>query len=200
MATLSSMPRAPTLKQLPSVFTSARAKSLGVPERQIYAWRDEGSIELLGRGLFMKAGTTGDPDLIEIAARSQSATLCLVSALARHGLTDRIPSTIHVAIPRSKRSPSTSAPVSWHRFDEPTFEVGRERILVTKGLELGVYSPIRSIVDSFRLRHLEGQDLAIEALRKWLRKRGSQPSALLAIAQHFPTSVRAIRAALEVIL
>ena len=44
---------------------------------------------------------------------------------------------------------------------------------VDDGLALGVYSAERSIIDAFRLRHQEGEELAIEALRRWLR-RGSQ--------------------------
>ncbi|MHC4851866.1 MAG: type IV toxin-antitoxin system AbiEi family antitoxin domain-containing protein, partial [Planctomycetota bacterium] len=157
-------------------------------------------IEPLGRGLFMRAGTAGDPDLIEIAARAPSATLCLASALARHGLTDEIPDSIHVAIERSRRPPRTEAPVTWHRFDEATITIDRQEFKVTNGYTLGVYGPRRSIIDTFKLRHIEGHDTAIEALRRWLKRRGNQPSSLLATLRHFPTAERSVRAALEVLL
>lgn len=34
---------------------------------------------------------------------------------------------------------------------------------------LGVHGPVRTIIDTFRLRHREGRDVAIEALRGWVR-------------------------------
>jgi hypothetical protein len=154
----------------------------------------------LGGGLFLKASISGDPDLIEVAARAPGATLCLASALARHDLSDEIPDSIHVAIERGRRPPRTRAPVIWHHFDDATFSVGREELRVVDDLTLGIYGPIRTIIDSFRLRHREGQDVAIEALRRWLRRRGSQPSDLLAMLRRFPVAEKSIRAALEVLL
>ena len=127
--------------------------------------RDEGVIIPLGSGLFLKAGISGDPDLIEVAARAPGATLCLASALARHDLSDEIPDSIHVAIPRGRRPPRTRAPAVWHHFDEATFSVGREEFRVVGDLTLGIYGPIRTIIDSFRLRHREGQDVDTSSAR-----------------------------------
>lgn len=186
--------------KLPKVFTTAEASQLGVPRRQLYVWLEQELIESLGRGLFMRAGTKGDPDLIEVAKRAPGATLCLVSALARHDLTDQIPGAIHVALRRSQRQPRTLAPVIWHRFAESTFEVGRKEIRVGAGCTLGLYTPARSIIDAFRIRHLEGGDVAIEALRRWLQSPGNQPAKLLAMARRFPSSEKSIQAALEVLL
>jgi hypothetical protein len=194
------MAKAPSLDQLPSVFTRTDSTRLGVSNRRLYTWRDEGLIEPLGRGLFLQAGTQGDPDLIEIAARAPDATICLASALADHGLTDQIPESIHVAIARRRRPPCVTGPVTWHRFDDATFPIDREEFEVAKGLTLGRYGPTRSVIDTFRLRHLEGHDAAIEALRRWLRKRGNQPSRLLTMARHFPGAEKSIRTALEILL
>jgi predicted transcriptional regulator of viral defense system len=182
------------------VFRSADIRRLSVSKRQLYGWRDQGLIESLGGGLFMKAETAGDPDLIEIAARAPTATICLISALVRHGLTDQIPATIHVAIERSKRPPRTKAPVSWHRFGEATFSIDREQIHVAEGYRLGLYGATRSVIDMFRLRHIEGHDVATEALRRWIQEPSNQPSALLSMARHFPTTEKPIRTALEVLL
>jgi predicted transcriptional regulator of viral defense system len=194
------VPDHPTLAQLSSVFTRADSTRHGVSKRRLYAWRDAGLIEPLGRGLFMKAGTEGDPDLIEIAVRAPGATLCLTSALARHDLTDQIPGTVHVAIERRRRPPRTAAPVTWHRFAEATFAIDREEFEVTAGHWLGVYGPTRSVIDTFRLRHIQGQDTAVEALRRWLKSRDNQPSKLLEMLHSFPTAVKATRAALEILL
>lgn len=190
----------PLQDRLPAIFTTSEATELGVSGRRLRILREEGQIESLGRGLYLRAGTPGDPDLIEVAMRAPGATLCLTSALARHDLTDQIPGSIHVALRRTQRAPATQAPVTWHRFAEETFEIGREEIEVAGGLRLGLYGPERTIVDTFRLAHLEGSEVAIEALRRWLRRRGNHPSGLLELAQHFPRSMKSLRSALEVLL
>jgi hypothetical protein len=51
---------------------------------------------------------------------------------------------------------------------------------------LGVYSAERSVIDAFRLRHREGEETAIEALRRWLARPGAMPADLLAMARLFP--------------
>jgi len=67
--------------QLPAVFTTREATDLGVSGRRLRILCEERHIESLGRGLYMQAGTPGDPDLIEVAKRAPTATLCLTSAL-----------------------------------------------------------------------------------------------------------------------
>ncbi len=80
----------PPQDQLPAVFTTREATNLGISGRRLRILREEGLIESLGRGLYLRAGTPGDPDLIEVAMRAPGATLCLTSALAHHDLTDQI--------------------------------------------------------------------------------------------------------------
>ncbi len=185
---------------LPPVFTHADARARGLSDRSLYSLRDHGHIELVARGIYAKPGIIADHDLIEIAIRAPKAILCLTTALARHNLIDDIPPTIDVALPRRQRSPRTKAPTTWHRFDEDTFDIGREELTVYDDLTIGIYSPTRSIIDVFRLRHLYGQDQAIEALKTWLKQPGSQPSDLLSTAKHFPTAEPAIRSTLEILL
>lgn len=186
--------------ELPGVFSFTDAQRLGVSDRRLATMRSAGEIEQLGRGLYRRAEATGDPDLLEIAARAPQATLCLTSALAHHDLTDEIPAVIDIALPRTQRQPKTAAPVRWHRFDVETFKVGRE-LMEVGGLTMGIYGAERTICDAFRLHHLEGTDQAIEALKRWLRRRGSQPSQLLIMAKHFgPRAETPIRQALEILL
>ena len=199
MATLSYMP-AIAAEEMPAIFTHADARSRGVSDRVLYGWRDRGQVEQLARGIFVQPDLPADPDLIEIAVRAPDATLCLTTALARHGLVDDISPTIDVALPRSRRAPRTTAPVAWHRFDEDTFDIGRDEITVYEKLMIGIYDARRSIVDAFRLRHLYGEDLAVDAVRRWLAGRGNQPAELLDMARHFPTAEPALRRVLQVLL
>jgi hypothetical protein len=68
------------------------------------------------------------------------------------------------------------------------------------GLSIGLYSPERSIVDAFRLRHELGAEVANEALKRWLRRRGNQPAALLELARSFPKALPALRTTMEILL
>ena len=187
---------------LSATFSYTEARGSGLSDRRLYALRDAGVIDQLGRGLFRRtdAGAYADPDLVEIAFRAPRATLCLTSALARHRLTDAIPLRIDVAVPRGQRYPQTQVPVSWHAFATGTFDIGREELTLTDEIAIGLYSAERCIVDAFRLRHLEGPEPAVEALRRWLRRRGSQPATLLAMARGFPKAEPALRGALEILL
>ena len=187
-------------EEMPAIFTHADARSRGVSDRVLYGWRDRGQVEQLARGIFVQPDLPADPDLIEIAVRAPDATLCLTTALARHGLVDDISPTIDVALPRSRRAPRATAPVAWHRFDEDTFDIGRDEITVYEKLMIGIYDARRSIVDAFRLRHLYGEDLAVDAVRRWLAGRGNQPAELLDMARHFPTAEPSLRRVLQVLL
>lgn len=175
------------LDALPNAFSYSLALERGLSDRRLRGLVADGGLERLGHGLYRKADAPpADLDRVEIALRAPEATLCLTSALSLHDLTDAIPSEIDVALPRSRRPPRVKAPVRWHRFQEDTFLVGRETVEVDEGLSLGVYSAERSVIDAFRLRHQEGEELAVEALRRWLKQPKATPANLLAMARRFP--------------
>jgi len=158
-----------------------------------------GLVERIGHGLYRRTDEEpADYDLIEIAVKARQATLCLLSALARHELTDTIPSVYDIAVPRGAWRPVVSAPVHWHKFDPATFEVGRDEIQLDKTHTVGLYDAPRSIVDAFRLRHDVGPEVANEALRRWLR-RGGKPAALMRMTRSFPAARTAVLHALQVL-
>jgi predicted transcriptional regulator of viral defense system len=186
--------------RLPSTFTAADATHYDVPRRELQRMLATGEVERVGRGLYRRTdGTPLDYDLVEITVRADKATLCLVSALARHELTDIIPAAHDVALPRGSWQPRTSVPVHWHTFDRATFDLGRSEIPVDDTYTLGLYNAPRTIVDAFRLRREVGPDVANEALRRWLRQ-GGEPSELIRITNSFPAAKPAILLALQVLL
>lgn len=189
------------LDQLPETFSHALAADLGLSDWALARLLDEELLEQPGRGWYTKASSaTSDPDLLAIAARTPKATLCLRSALARHGLSDDIPLLIDIALPAGTRPPKLALPIAWHRFDSATFDLGRQPLDLGAGYAIGLYSPERCIIDAMRLRRLEGAELGNEALKKWLSRSGSQPTKLLALASSFPRAERPLRAALEILL
>ncbi len=188
------------LEALPNAFSYHLAQERGLSDRRLRGLVAEGVLERLGHGLYRKADAPpADLDLIEIGLRAPEGTLCLASALSHHDLTDIIPARIDVALTRSRRPPRVGAPVRWHRFHEDTFHVGRTTIEVDAGLTLGIYSAERSIVDAFRLRHLEGEDMAVEALRRWVKQSRGTPADLLALARLFPKAEPSLLHALRIL-
>jgi len=185
---------------LADTFSYAQARAAGLTKHRLYQLRDSGSIEQIERGLYRRADADiGNLDLIAVAARIPTSTLCLGTALARHGLSDVIPSLTDIAIPRGHRRPAAPSTIHWHFFHPDTFEIGRETIMLDH-LRIGLYSPERCIIDAFRMRGIEGHEQAYEALRRWLKIRGSQPGKLLAMAQQFPRAATPLRRAMEALL
>ncbi|RAJ58935.1 putative AbiEi antitoxin of type IV toxin-antitoxin system [Streptomyces sp. Amel2xB2] len=189
-------------ESLPETFRYTEARRLGLSDRALRRLLAEGAVERVSRGLYRRTDGEQDVDLglLEVAHRVPDATLCLVSALSRHGLTDQIPASVDVAIPRDRRVPRIESPVTWHHFARETFCVGRRSEPLGAGEEIGIYSAERCIVDMFRLRHREGAEPAVEALRAWLGRKGSKPAELMAVAHEFPPSVTPLRNALEILL
>lgn len=198
--TLSSMSRT-ELSELPPIFRYSDAIAGGISAERLYSYRDQGLIEQVGRGLYRRSDEPpANFDLLEIAYRAPNATLCLVTALAHHNLTDIIPGRIDIAVPRGTRSPRLAAPVWVHVFNRETFDIGRERLDLDGEGVVGLYSPERTIIDMVRLRHREGAEVAWEAMRRWLRRRGSSPASLVEMARSFSGAETAIRKALEIVL
>ncbi|MHB2024945.1 MAG: hypothetical protein ACYCO3_16760 [Mycobacteriales bacterium] len=78
--------------------------------------------------------------------------------------------------------------------------MGCEELNVGARRPIGLYSAERSLVDVVRLRHLQGSEVAWEALRRWLGRPGRSPAQLIELAKRFPRTEPALRRALEVLL
>lgn len=170
----------------------------GMSRSGLYRAVGAGDLERIARGIYSPSDApAADWDRIEAVSRRPEATICLTSALSQHDLTDAIPATLDIAIPRGHRAPATTGAISWHRFDPDTFDLGRESVPITgTDLLIGLYSAERSIADAFRLRGDTGYELGRDALKEWLR-RGGKPGRLLAIAQQLPRAKGPILQALD---
>lgn len=187
---------------LAPVFTLKDARDAGVRKDEVYDLLERAEVERLGRGVYVRPEAI-DPRFVPLAAATAvraESTLCLTSALVHHDLSDAIPFDSDIALPRGTHRPAGFSAVIWHSFDVATFEVGREHLDVDDRVTVAVYSAERTIVDCFRLMHREGSEVAHEALRRWLRRRGSTPASLLKMGATFPRALPRIRLALEALL
>jgi predicted transcriptional regulator of viral defense system len=165
---------------------TSHAIRLGIHPRTLYALRDSGEIEEVSRGLYRlsTAPPLSSPDLVPIAVRIPRAVICLISALAHHGLTTQIPHAIDIALPSHSQVPKIDGPplrVFW--YPESSYRAGVGTITVD-GVSVRIFSTEKTIADCFKYRNKIGLDIAIEALRAY-RERTSRPNraALTRFAQ-----------------
>lgn len=188
---------------LPDLLSYDELAAQGLTRHGLDRLIEAGEFERIAPGLFLRSGLADDTTAawIAIASKRPDATLCLLTALSLHELTDEIPTRSDIAIPRGTQPVTVHhAPIAWHRFDADTFSIGRTEHALPDGSSIGLYSAERTLIDMFRLRHAWGSDLAVGALRQWLRGRGNSPGSLLAMAEDFPKARPAIQQALEVLL
>jgi len=163
-----------------------QALARGIHPATLYRLADEGQLIRLSRGLFRRADTPefSNPDLAVVAAKAPDAVVCLISALAFHGITTQIPRAVYLAVPRGRYAGLrlTSPPVTVHRFDALTFKHGIE-VHAIEGLSLRVYSVARTVVDCFKHRNKLGLDVALEALRLARSRRQATNREILPFAR-----------------
>ena len=175
-----------TVMELPATFTTQTALRRGLHPRTLYQLRDEGEVFEISRGVFRRADAPDAslPDLLAVAYRVPTAIVCCVSALAVHALTDEIPRSVQIAVPRSQRPPRIDyPPTEVFRFDTATFTLGLSAVEAAPGEHVRIYSAERTVVDVMRLRQRLGEPLAYAALRRYLHRRDARPGDLLSLAR-----------------
>ncbi|MDX0524415.1 transcriptional regulator [Sinorhizobium medicae] len=109
--------------------------------------------------------------LAEVAKRVPKAVICLVSALAFHGLTDQLPRHAWLAIGRKDWAPKPDGtPIRVVRFTERLLNEGIETHTV-EGVPIKIFGVAKTVADCFRYRNKIGLSVAIEGLQEALRQR-----------------------------
>lgn len=188
--------------QLPPSFTTSQAAVRGVPRWKLYELRDQGVVVSLSRGVWRVADAppTAHESLLAVSLRAPRATVCLLSALSFHDLTDEIPVAVDLAVARGRNRPHIDyPPVQVHVFDAETFDLGRVRVEVAPGETVAIYDEVRSVADAVRLRHALGADIAYGAVKALVGRRRAAVRELVEVATTLRCA-RQVREVLEVVL
>lgn len=156
----------------------------GITRYRLYALRDKGVIEQVSRGVYRWAQlpVITNPDIITVSLRCPKAVICLISALAWHGLTTQIPHVISVAIPRNSRPPKIDyPPVQSHKFSTEAYLSGIEEHSID-GVKVKIYNPEKTLADCFKYRNKIGMDVVLEGLKTYRKKKEFDPDKLLKYA------------------
>lgn len=140
---------------------ASQAIRLGIHPRTLYALRDAGEIEQIGRGLYRlsAAPPLSSPDLVPIAIRIPRAVVCLISALAHHRLTTQVPHAVDIALPSHAQVPKVDGvPLRVFWYSEASFRPGVD-LVTMDDVPVRIYSPEKTIADCFKYRNKIGLDV-----------------------------------------
>lgn len=163
----------------------ADLRAAGVTSVTLRRMQDAGEIVKLGRGVYQIADAdyTAEHSLAEAALRVPNGVVCLVSALAHHGLTDQMPSKVWMAIGHKAWAPTTSSPpLRIVRFAD-NFLADAVDIIVIEDVSVRIFGVAKTVADSFRHRRSVGLAVALEGLQEALRQRKATASEILAAAE-----------------
>jgi predicted transcriptional regulator of viral defense system len=154
------------------ILRASRAIKLGIPEHVIYAMVHNGEIIKESRGLYRLAETEppGNPDFVQVSLLIPKGILFLISALYFHELTTQIPHHVYVALPRGiKKNRINYPPIKFfYRSDQQYLAGIQERTI--DGVTIRIYDKEKTITDCFKYRKQIGSDIALEALKDYMRR------------------------------
>ena len=180
-------------KKIISVFQKsggfARSKELkqaSVHTRDVARLVHEGILVKIKPGLYRLADlpkTSGIPtSFIDICQAVPTGVVCLLSALDYYDLTTFNPSETYLALHHSSKLPKIEyPPIRKYYFRDRFYYCGIEEIKTAYGV-VRIYNQEKSICDIFRYRNKLGEDIALESLKNYLKRKESDINKLLEYA------------------
>lgn len=167
------------------ILRASTAIELGVPQHVIYKMVETGELVREAQGIYRlsESEPLGNPDLVQISLRVPRAVICLISALYFHELTTEIPHQVHIALPRDVKRPKIEyPPLKAFHFSEASYKAGVEDHILD-GVPIKIYSKEKTIADCFKFREKIGANIALEALKDYLKNSGSNIQLVMQYAK-----------------
>ncbi|RWO62346.1 transcriptional regulator (plasmid) [Mesorhizobium sp. AR02] len=164
----------------------AELREAGVTAATMSRMERDGEVLRLARGLYQLSDAPLDVhhSLAEAAKRVPKGVVCLVSALAFHGLTDQLPRQVWLAVGQKDWPPKPDGtPIRIVRFTERLLNDSVETHVI-EGVPIKVFGVIKTVADCFRYRNKIGLSVAIEGLQEALRQRKATPGEIARQAEH----------------
>ncbi len=155
----------------------AELREAGVTAATMSRMERAGEVIRLSRGVYQLPDAELDPNhsLAEAAKRMPKGVVCLVSALAFHGLTDQLPPKVWMAIGQKDWAPQRDGrDIRVIRFTANLLGKGVETHVI-EGVHVKVFGGARTVADCFRHRNKVGLSIAIEGLQEALRQHTATP-------------------------
>ena len=171
---------AQTLLNKQKIMRLIELRKTGVTAATINRMARAGEVIRLSRGVYQLPDTDLDPNhsLAAAAKRVPKGVVCLVSALAFHGLTDQLPPKAWMAIgPKDWAPRHSGAGIRIVRFTYPLLREGIEMHMID-GVSVKVFSAAKTVADCFRHRSKVSLSIAIEGLQETLKQRKATPAEI----------------------
>lgn len=154
-------------------------RNAGVTAATVSRMVRDGEVLRLARGLYQlsDAPLNADHSLAEAAKRLPKGIVCLVSALAYHGLTDQLPKKVWLAIGNKDWAPKRGTSLRIVRFTDGLLTDSVETHVI-EGVAVKIFGAAKTVADCFRHRRKVGLSVAIEGLQEALRQRKTTPGEL----------------------
>ncbi len=154
------------------VIRAAEAQKQGIPFTILQRMEQAEVLVKEARGLYRLTDLLPlvNPDLTIVVSQTPQAVICLISALYVHELTTQIPYQVDLALPRGHKKPRIDYPptgYTWLR--EPAYSAGIE-VHMIDGVPVNIYSAEKTVADCFKFRNKVGENIAVEALKDYLRR------------------------------
>ncbi len=176
-------------KQSKGYLSSAELIDNKVHTSHIRELVEQGKIERIKRGLYrlpaedLLQDETFTHDFFDAAAAVPNGVFCLRTALYYYSLTTYNPTELDMAIPPSNRNPKLlTTAVRFYRFQEPFYSNDIENIN-TSLFPIRLYNKERTVCDVIRMRHIIGEDIAMEGLNTYLKQPAKSINKLLIMAK-----------------
>jgi predicted transcriptional regulator of viral defense system len=167
------------------ILRASRAIKLGIPEYVIYEMAHSGEVIKESRGLYRLAETRplGNPDFVQVSLLIPKGVLFLISALYFHELTTQIPHYVYVALPQSiKKTRINYPPVKFFYRSDRQYLAGIHEYTID-GVGVRIYDKEKTIADCFMFRKQIGSDIALEALKEYMRQPSPNTHLLIEYAR-----------------
>ena len=167
------------------ILRASTAIELGVPKHVLYEMVKTGELVREAQGIYRLSETDplGNPDLVNISLRVPRAVICLISALYFYELTTQIPHSIYFALPRDVKTPKIQHPPIWvFHYSQASYQAGIVEHELD-GVKVKIFDREKTIADCFKFRQKVGMDVALEAVKDYLKQPKSNVSLLLKYAR-----------------
>ncbi len=169
---------AQTLLDKRGIMRLVELREAGVTAATMSRMEKAGEVIRLSRGVYQLQEAVLDPNhsLAEAAKGVPRGVVCLVSALAFHGLTDQIPPKVWMAIGSKDWAPQRiGASIRIVRFTNSLLTESIETHTI-EGVSVKIFSVPKTVADCFRHRGKVGLSVAIEGLQEALRQGKATPA------------------------
>jgi len=160
-------------------------KAQGIHTDTIRKLLAEGKIEKIKPGLYRLADSPmiAHQGFIDICMAIPRAIICLHSALSYYELTTAVTGEVMIALPREAKAPQIQyPPVKVFYFSRSNYSDGVE-IIHTKTGNFKIYKIEKTIVDCFRYRNRLGEDVPVEGLKNYLKRKNADLYRLFSYAR-----------------